>query len=124
MRRRCRRLWKRRFKAATDRYYSPQVREQLTRAMKDSVLSVLARDGEQTALEVVAAMGCIERRGLITDPPHEVGFLKGFFDKAVSYLLARGGGSLRIPMPARPPEQTSEPAALDTQADVTESAGD
>ncbi len=111
-------------KAATDRYYSPQVREQLTHAMKDSVLSVLVRDGEQTALEVVAAMGCIERRGLITDPPHEVGFLKGFFDKAVSYLLARGGGSLRIPMPARPPQETAEPAALDTQADVTESAGD
>ncbi len=108
-------------KAAADRYFSPQVREALVRAMKDSVVSVLARDGEQTALEVVATMGCIERRGLITDPPHEVGFLKAFFDKAVSYLLARGGGSLRIPVPRNPTTaQPAEPASLDTNANVSE----
>ncbi|MEZ4225664.1 MAG: hypothetical protein R3B13_32230 [Polyangiaceae bacterium] len=108
-------------KSATDRYFSPETREALVRTMKDSVLSVLARDGEQQALEVVAAMNCIQNRGLITDPPHEVGFLRGFFEKAVSYLLARGGGSLRIPMPARAAaDAPAEPAAMDTGAEVSD----
>ncbi len=106
-------------RAATDRFFSPQVREAVVRAMKDSALSVLARDGEQTALQVVAAMKCIERCGLITDPPQEVGFLRAYFDKAVSYLLARGGGSLRIPVPARPPgSEPDAPANLDTGSEV------
>ncbi|MCK6536931.1 MAG: hypothetical protein L6Q84_28515 [Polyangiaceae bacterium] len=104
--------------AATDRYFSPERRAELVRAMKDSALSVLARDGEQKALEVSATMTGIESRGLITDAPHEVGFLKGFFEKAISLLLARGGGSLRIPVRAAPPqpaeaaaEATAEPGA-------------
>jgi hypothetical protein len=89
--------------AATDRYFSPQRREELARAMKDSALSVLSREGEQKALEVAATIVCIQNRGLITDAPHELGFLKGYFEKAVSLLLAQGGGSLRIPVPNRPP---------------------
>ncbi len=77
--------------------------------MKDSALSVLAREGEQKALELSAVIKSIETRGLITDPPHELGFLKGFFDKAVSLLLAQGGGSLRIPVPAKPDAAPTEP---------------
>jgi hypothetical protein len=84
--------------AATDRYFSPQRREQLIRAMRDSALSLLSREGEQAALDVVAAIKCIDRCGLITDPPHEVGFLRGYFEKAVSLMLSQSGGSLRIPM--------------------------
>lgn len=84
--------------ASTDRYFTPERRGELVRAMKDSALSVLSRDGESKALEVAAAMSVIANRGLITDAPHEVGFLKGFFEKAVSLLLAQGGGSLRIPV--------------------------
>jgi hypothetical protein len=94
-------------RAATDRYFSPQRRSELIAAMKDAALGVLQRDGEVRALEVVAAMKVIEKAGLITDPPHEVPFLRAFFDKAVAVLLAQGGGSLRVPVPARPP--TSEP---------------
>ncbi|MEZ4372417.1 MAG: hypothetical protein R3B07_16440 [Polyangiaceae bacterium] len=87
---------------ATDRYFSPQRREDLLRNMKDAALSVLAREGEQAALEVVAAMRMIEARGLITDPPSELAFLRGFFQKALSLLAARDGGALRIPIPGLP----------------------
>lgn len=88
--------------AATDRFFAPQRREAMIPALKDAALAVLARDGEQRALEVVAVMGLIERAGLITDPPHEVPFLRAFFEKAVSLLLQRGNGQLRIPVAAPP----------------------
>jgi hypothetical protein len=88
--------------AATDRYFSPQLREQLVRSLKDSALSVLQREGEVIALQVVALMKLIERAGLITDPPHEIPFLRGYFEKAVSVLAAQGQGKLRIPMRAMP----------------------
>jgi hypothetical protein len=113
-------------RAATDRFFSPERRADLVRAMKDCALSVLGREGEVRALDVVATMKVVENAGLITDPPHEVGFLRGFFDKAISYLLAQGKGNLRIPVAARPdgapagsaneqgqgsPDATSAPAA-------------
>jgi hypothetical protein len=85
-------------KSATDRYFSPQRREQPVVTMKDSALSVLAREGEGKTLEVVAAMKRIASAGLITDPPHEVGFLRAFFDKALAVLLAQGQGRLSIPI--------------------------
>jgi uncharacterized protein with PIN domain len=91
--------------AATDRYFSPQLRAELVRSLKDSALSVLAREGEQRALEISATIQAIESCGLITDPPHEVPFLRGFFEKAVAMLLAQSGGSLNLPV-SRRPEQT------------------
>jgi hypothetical protein len=93
--------------AATDRYFTPERREALARMMKDSALSVLAREGEVRTLEVVATMKNIREAGLITNPPHEVGFLRAFFDKAISALAHQDGGRLRIPMPqpaSAPPE--------------------
>lgn len=99
--------------SATDRYFPPEQRERLVNAMKDSALSILARDGESLALRVSAAMQCIQNAGLITDPPSEIPFLKTFFDKAVAYLLAEGKGSLRIPIPNQP---------VPLEADATESA--
>ena len=86
--------------AATDRFFAPEVREELIRRMKDSALSALARDGEQKALEIAAAMKTIQKCGLVTDPPRDVPFLKAFFDKAVALMLAQSGGRLRIPVPA------------------------
>jgi hypothetical protein len=85
--------------AATDRYFTPERREALARMMKDSALSVLAREGEVRTLEVVATMKNIREAGLITNPPHEVGFLRAFFDKAISAMAYQDGGRLRIPMP-------------------------
>lgn len=90
--------------AATDRYFTPERRESLARMMKDSALSVLAREGEVRALEVVATMKNIREAGLITNPPHEIGFLRGFFDKAISALAYQDGGKLRIPMQQAVPD--------------------
>jgi hypothetical protein len=85
-------------RAATDRYFTPERRGDLVSLMKDSALSVLANHGEDRARDVVATMRAVERRGLITDPPHEVPFLRAFFDKAMAVLAAQNGGQLRIPV--------------------------
>ncbi len=106
--------------AATDRYFSPQVREQLVSLMKDATLSVLARAGEQVALDMVATTEAIQRAGLITDPPHEVPFLRAFFDKAVAVLVEQNKGQLRIPVPPRHPATTS--AADSPESDGASSA--
>jgi hypothetical protein len=114
-------------RAATDRYFSPQRRDDLVRLMKDCALSVLQREGEVRALEVVATMKVVQNAGLITDPPHQVGFLRGFFEKALSLLLMRGGGKLSIPALGRKaaPEETDEPeqaAATEPEAATQEAA--
>lgn len=112
-------------KAATDRYFTPEMRERVLELMRDSTLSVLSRAGEQVALEVIAAMKAIESCGLITDPPHDVPFLRGFFDKAIALMVAQGQGSLKIPVPNRlpmdglpegeaEPRSTEEPAGAAT----------
>jgi hypothetical protein len=85
--------------AATDRYFTPERRADLVLSMKDSALSVLAREGEGVALDIAAAIKGIERCGLITDPPHDVPFLKVFFEKALGVLLQQGRGQLRVPRP-------------------------
>ena len=107
-------------KSATDRLFSPQLRAQLVTTMKDSALSVLHREGEAKTLEVVAAMKRIVAAGLITDPPHEVGFLRAFFDKALGILLAQGQGRLNIPV-RRTPESTADqiPAPADEAQPLT-----
>jgi hypothetical protein len=99
--------------AAVDRYFTPERRAELVQRMKDSALSVLAREGETRALDVVAAMKAIEKAGLITDPPRDVPFLRAFFDKAIAVLLAQGNGQLRVPIPPKPP---AEPAAASESA--------
>jgi hypothetical protein len=109
--------------AATDRYFSPQQRTVLTRLLKDSALSVLHREGEARALDVAAAIARIEQTGLITDPPHELPFLRAFFEKAVGALLQQGGGSLRIPVPRRPEaEGGAAEAAAAPEGDAPEPA--
>lgn len=100
--------------AATDRFFSPELREEVVRRMKDSALSAFSREGEQRALEIAAVMKVIEKCGLVTNPPRDVPFLRAFFDKAVALMLAQGGGKLRIPMPAgtlaaEPPAQSTAP---------------
>lgn len=95
--------------AAVDRYFTPERRADLILRMKDAALGVLARDGEERALDVVAAMKAIEKTGLITDPPRDVAFLRAFFDKAIAVLLAQGNGQLRVPIP-RAAVKPAEPA--------------
>jgi hypothetical protein len=97
--------------AATDRYFTPERRAQLGERMKDSGLSVLVRLGETAGLQVAAVIHVIVGAGLITNPPSDVKFLTGYFDKALALLAAQQGGQLRIPIP-RPPSA----AATDTDA--------
>jgi len=99
--------------AATDRYFTPERRAVLGQRMKDSGLSVLARLGEHAALQVAAVIHVIVGAGLITNPPSDVQFLTGYFDKALALLAAQQGGQLRIPIP-RP--RATEAAAEGSEA--------
>jgi hypothetical protein len=99
--------------SATDRYFTPDLREELVRRMKDSAICILAREGEQKALEVAAVIATVSKCGLVTHPPREVPFLRAFFDKAVALMIAQGSGRLRIPV------QGGLGAAVPTPADAT-----
>jgi hypothetical protein len=103
--------------AATDRHFTPERRAQLGQRMKDSGLSVLVRLGETAALQVAALIHVILGAGLITNPPSDIKFLTGYFDKALALLAAQQGGQLRIPIP-RPPSA----AATDTATPETPDA--
>ncbi len=87
--------------AATDRFFSPDVRGALVRRMRDAGISVLSRDGEAAALKVAATILVVESCGLSENTPAEVPFLRAFFEKAISYMMAQSGGKLDIPVPAR-----------------------
>lgn len=89
-------------RAATDRYFTPERRAGILALMKDSALGVLKSHGEVRALEVVATMKAIEACGLITNPPHEVPFLRAFFEKAVLTLAMQNGGRLSVPVSEAP----------------------
>ncbi|HEY8945933.1 MAG TPA: hypothetical protein VIM73_16810 [Polyangiaceae bacterium] len=95
--------------AATDKYFVPERRSGLVKLLKDSALSVLATQGELRALEVVAAIRRIETAGLITDPPHEVPFLRFFFEKAIAALAFQGGGKLQVPVPQPGSAEAAQP---------------
>ena len=110
--------------------------------MKDSALSVIARLGELAGLQVAAVIHVIQGAGLITNPPSDVKFLTGYFDKALALLAAQQGGQLRIPIPravsaaqpaaaaegdVAPGSETStpaEPAASDATGDAAPAASD
>jgi hypothetical protein len=93
--------------------------------MKDSALSVIARLGEHAGLQVAAVIHVIQGAGLITNPPSDVRFLTGYFDKALALLAAQQGGQLRIPIP-RPPSAapTDSASAPDTAGSGDNPAGD
>ena len=96
--------------AATDRYFTPEMREQLASRMRDSAISVRARRGDDRALDVLATARAVKEAGLITSPPREIPFLVAFFQKGLSALAQMGGGRLRVPVRA-PAPAPAEPAA-------------
>jgi hypothetical protein len=85
--------------AATDRYFTPERRASLVNALKDAALSALPREGEEKALRIAALTKVISEAGLITNPPREIPFLRGYFEKAVSLLAMQNQGRIRIPVP-------------------------
>jgi hypothetical protein len=87
--------------AATDRYFTPERRARLVALLKDAAISALPREGEARALQLAALAKVTAEAGLITNPPREVPFLRGYFEKAVSLLAMQNQGRLRIPVPPR-----------------------
>lgn len=88
--------------AATDRYFTPELREIVANRMKDCAVSVYARAGAKRAAEVLAVAEAIRNAGLVTSPPREIAFLRAMFTKSLARLAARAGGQLQIPLPVVP----------------------
>jgi len=86
--------------AATDRFFTPELRAVIAQRMRDAAISVRSRKGDARAVDVLAIARAIEEAGLITSPPREIPFLVLFFQKAVSYMAQQSGGQIRIPVPA------------------------
>jgi hypothetical protein len=87
--------------AATDRYFTPERRARLVVALKDAALSALPREGEDIGLQLAALAKVAAEAGLITNPPRDIPFLRGYFEKAVSLLAMQNQGRIRIPVPPR-----------------------
>jgi hypothetical protein len=83
--------------AATDRFFTPELRAVMAKRMRDAAISVRARKGEARTIDVLATARAVEEAGLITSPPREIPFLTGFFQKALGILAQQGGGQLRVP---------------------------
>jgi hypothetical protein len=94
--------------AATDRYFTPERRARLVVALKDAALSALPREGEEIGLQLAALAKVSAEAGLITNPPREIPFLRGYFEKAVSLLAMQNQGRIRIPVP-RPADAPAAP---------------
>jgi hypothetical protein len=95
--------------AATDRYFTPERRARLVLSLKDAGLSALPREGEEKALQISALAKVSAEAGLITNPPREIPFLRGYFEKAVSVLAMQNQGRIRIPVPPRAAEPAATP---------------
>jgi hypothetical protein len=90
---------------ATDRFFDPELRQVVAARMKDSAISILARVGKQRAADALAVAQATVAAGLVTSPPHEIPFLRGFFQKALAILAQQSGGQLSIPVPTAPSGQ-------------------
>jgi hypothetical protein len=97
--------------AATDRFFAPELREVVAARMKDAAISIMARAGNERAAETLAVAQAIVAAGLVTTPPHDVPFLRGFFQKALAILAQQSGGQLSIPVPTAPSGE-APPAAV------------
>lgn len=86
-------------RAATDRFFQEDVRRQLAAQMLDLVLPIHHRLGKERALDLLATREAVLTAGLITQPPSEIPFLVGFFDKTLAMMVRETNGQLSIPMP-------------------------
>ncbi|MCU0686231.1 MAG: hypothetical protein MUF34_28965 [Polyangiaceae bacterium] len=89
--------------AATDRFFTPEVRQRVAERMLDGALSLYHRVGPMRAKDALAVRDAVLRAGLVTEPPREIAFLRFFFDKAVMLMASRSGGQLRVPVPQTAP---------------------
>jgi hypothetical protein len=98
--------------AATDRFFSPDVRVIVERRMRDAAISVRARKGDERAVSVLAIARAVREAGLITAPPREIPFLVRFFQKALGVAAQQAGGQLRVPVAA--PESPTDAPPVET----------
>jgi len=106
---------------ATDRFFGPDVRERLADRMKDAAISIMARVDRERAAEVMGTAAAVLAAGLITSPPHEIPFLRGFFQKALAIIAQQQGGQLSIPVPV--PQEGAEPTELAQPGDKVSPGG-
>jgi hypothetical protein len=85
--------------AATDRYFSPEVRGLLVSRIRDAAISIRSRKGDRAASDVLAVARAISEAGLITSPPRDIPFLKQFFEIGLRAIAQQTGGELRVPIP-------------------------
>lgn len=85
--------------AATDRFFSPEIREVIANRMRDSAISIRERAGGERAIQVLAVAKAVREAGLITSPPSEIPFLLSFFKKGVAIMAQQGAGKIQVPMP-------------------------
>ena len=71
----------------TDRYFTAEVREALAARMKDAAISMLARGPGEAAADLMAMIEVV--RGPGSTVPHEIPFLRAFFEKAFGLLTAQ-----------------------------------
>jgi hypothetical protein len=108
--------------SSTDRFFGPEIREHLSERMKDAAISILAREGRDRAAEVMAVAAAVLSAGLITSPPHEIPFLRGFFQKALAILASQQGGQLSIPVPVTQ-EEAGAPTGVPLPGENTSPGG-
>jgi hypothetical protein len=107
-------------KAATDRFFQQEVRQQLADQMRDVLVSVHRRAGKERALDLLATRDAVLNAGLITQPPSEIPFLVAFFDKTLAMMVSGSNGQLRIPLPR--PAANAGPVLSQEQLAAVEAA--
>jgi hypothetical protein len=81
---------------ATDRFFTPDLRQLIARRMRGSAISVRSRSGDERAIQVLAVAQAVRDAGLITSPPSEIPFLLSFFQKGIAIMVQQG--QLRVPV--------------------------
>ncbi|MCC6648976.1 MAG: hypothetical protein IT374_25845 [Polyangiaceae bacterium] len=85
--------------AATDRFFTVELRELLGQRLLDAAASVLHRAGRAPAERVLAVRHGVLSAGLVTDSPREIGFLRGAFEKTFAAMVRQSGGQISLPLP-------------------------
>jgi hypothetical protein len=109
--------------AATDRFFTPELRAALADRMRDSALSVRRRAGDAAARQVLCVARAVREAGIITSPPHEIPFLVSFFRKAIAVLARQGDGRVQVPVPRPAPGEAGQPSASPAEAPGGEPIG-
>jgi hypothetical protein len=110
--------------SATDRFFTPEVRDIVASRLLDAAASIHVSSGKEAAIDVLATRDAVTKAGLITQPPREIPFLRAFFDKAVATLAAQGNGQLQIPVPQQQARAGGQVLSAEQLAAIAEARGE